>query len=885
MTAQLDSGLTQLTQLETELSTGDQFQLPSQDPVAAQQAISLQTLLAKKQQAQSNVTSAQSFLSEADSAMTNINNLMSQARATAVGAVGSTVTTEQQQAAAQTIQQTIQQLVDAGNEQFENGYLFAGSDTQVQPFSAQGNNIEYSGNDQTLSTYTDVGQLSQTSVPGSQVFGGLSQPVGAGVNLQPNVTFQTPLSDLHLGQGVDKGSIAISDGTHTSIVDLSGADTIGDVANLIRNHPPAGCTLDVQVTSQGLQIQLDPSSGPGNLSVTEVGDGTTAHDLGIYDPSGAGNNPLVGGALDPELTATTPLNDILGAQAQAVVPSPGGNSDIVLQAQTAGSQYNGATIAIEGDPGVTAGQETVTYDPTTMAIVVHVDAGQTTTQQVVTALNNANAAGTIPFTASLDPVAGAGDGSTPIAVTPGGQVAATTSGGSGQPLDQTSGLQIVNGGSTYNIDISQCKTVQDLLNTINGAGAGVLAGINQAGTGIQVQSRLSGCDFSIGENGGATATQLGLRTLSTDSPLSDLNYGQGISLAPGTDASASYGTAGGNNGLVLTATNSGSSWNGCQVDFVDSGGQPGSESVNYDAQTRTITFSIVPGSTTANTLVSLVQNSPTLSQDFNLSLDQSQGTNDGTGLVAVGSTTTAGGSTSGQDFTITRADGVSMSVSLGGCQTIGDVLNAVNDNSQNTPAISGGPPALVAQLSPQGNGIELVDNSVGTGTLTITQASGSSAAVNLGLIPSGQTSQSTSTAGTAASATVTSPGDNNELVFSSRSDSFGNGWQVVFQNTAAAPSLDFDPTNKVMTFDINAGTTTANDIISLLNANPQASADFSVSLGAAGGGANDGTGLVADNTAAPQRFPEARPRPSPAATPTRRKSAACSPPYRVFRTG
>jgi flagellin-like hook-associated protein FlgL len=378
----------------------------------------------------------------------------------------------------------------------------------------------------------------------------------------------------------------------------------------------------------------------------------------------------------------------------------------------------------------------------------------------------------------------------------------------------------------------------------------MLATINQAGTGIQVQSRLSGCDFSIGENGGATATQLGLRTLSADTPLSDLNYGQGVSLAPATDASASYAAAGDNNGLVLTATNGGPSWNGYQVNFVNSGGAPGSESVSCNTQTKTITFSIVPGSTTANTLVSLVKNSPALSQDFNLSLDQSQGTNNGTGLVAVGSTTTEGGSNSGPDFTITRADGASLSVSLAGCQTVGDVLSAINNNPQNTPAISGGPPALVALLSPDGNGIELVDDSVGTGRLTVTADSGSSAAVDLGLIPSGDTSQNASTASTAASVSVSSPGDDNELVFSSRSDTFGNGWEVVFQNTMGSPSLDFDPTNRVMTFDINAGTTTANDIISMFDANPQATADFSLSLGA-DDGANDGSGLVADNTAAP----------------------------------
>ena len=741
--SQLDANLTQLTQMETELSTGHQFQLPSQNPVAAQQVVSLTNLLQQKQQAQTNVTSAQSLLSEVDSAMTSINNLMSQARATAVGAVGSTTTSAQRQAAAEQIQETIQQLIDIGNQQFDNSYLFAGTDTQSQPFTAQGSNVEYSGNDQNLCTYTDINQLSQTSVPGSQVFGAVSQPIGANVDLSPNLTFQTRLSDLHVGQGIDMGSIAVSNGTSTSIVDLSGADTIGDVANLIRSHPPAGSTLDVQVTSQGLVVQLDPSSGSGNLSITEVGDGTTAHDLGIYDPAGVGDNPLVGSALDPQLTATTSLDQILGTQAQAVVSSPGGKSNILLTAQTAGLQYDGATIAIENGATVTAGQETVSYDPTTMAIVVHVEAGKTTTQDVVAALNNANAAGTIPFTASLDPVAGEGDGSTLIGVTPNGQVAGKTAGGGGQPLDQFSGLQIVNGGSTYNIDISQCKTVQDLLNTINGAGTGVQAGMNQAGTGIQLQSLLSGCDFSVGENGGITATQLGLRTSSADTPLSDLNYGQGVT------------------------TNS----------------------------------------------------------------------------------TTAGGG-SATDFTITRADGVSISVSLADCQTIGDVLNAINSNPQNTSAISGGSPALVARLSSQGNGIELVDDSVGTGQLTVTQATGSNAAVDLGLIPTGQMTQSSSTASTAASATVTSPGDNNDLVFSSRSDTFGNGWQVVFKNTTDSPSLDFDPTKRVMTFDINAGTTTANDIVSMFDGNAQAKADFSLSLGTSDG-ANDGSGLVADNTAAP----------------------------------
>jgi flagellin-like hook-associated protein FlgL len=56
----------------------------------------------------------------------------------------------------------------------------------------------------------------------------------------------------------------------------------------------------------------------------------------------------------------------------------------------------------------------------------------------------------------------------------------------------------------------------------------VLAEINAAGTGVDVRSRISGADFSIGENGGSTATELGLRTFDSQTQLNDLNHGLGV---------------------------------------------------------------------------------------------------------------------------------------------------------------------------------------------------------------------------------------------------------------------------------------------------------------------------------------------------------------------
>src|SRR5262249_15344257 len=103
------------------------------------------------------------------------------------------------------------------------------------------------------------------------------------------------------------------------------------------------------------------------------------------------------------------------------------------------------------------------------------------------------------------------------------------------PLDLASGLQIQNGGTTYTIDTSGAQNVEDLLNAINSSGANALAQIDPAGDRIIVRSRLSGTDFSIGENGGALATQLGIRSLTTNTALAELNHGNGVATATGTD--------------------------------------------------------------------------------------------------------------------------------------------------------------------------------------------------------------------------------------------------------------------------------------------------------------------------------------------------------------
>lgn len=104
-------------------------------------------------------------------------------------------------------------------------------------------------------------------------------------------------------------------------------------------------------------------------------------------------------------------------------------------------------------------------------------------------------------------------------------------GGAGVDLD--GGLIMTNGERTVTVDLSTAETVQDIINTINNAGVFVLARISNDGTGIDVFNRVSGTSLTIGENGGSTATDLGIRTFDRATLLSGLNFGTGVHLDEG----------------------------------------------------------------------------------------------------------------------------------------------------------------------------------------------------------------------------------------------------------------------------------------------------------------------------------------------------------------
>jgi len=736
---QLRGDQRELLRIQSQLGTGRRITTPSEDAPAAQRAIVLQRLLEQKSQVSSNREASQSYLTATETALGSVGGLLADIRGLAVSVSGNTVDPAQREAAVAQVHRAIEQLVDIGNQSFRGRFLFGGSRTAEEPFAAQDEYVAYRGNEAHLQSFADVDLLVDSNAHGQEVFGAISPGVLGTADVNPILTEATRLADLRGGRGVSAGSFTISDGASASTIDISAAETVGDVVRLIEANPPSGRKLTARLTGNGLSIAIDPGGG-GNLTIQEVGGGTTATELGILDADGNGVAPIVGADLDPVLRRTTRLGDILGVRSQAIVSSPTANSDLHFEFAQNGAAGNGITVQFVDDdllqaaPGLSAGAETASFtdvpvaaraslrldgpdndliltadtpgtalnnvriDVTTAAIgnaanvnfsggvlSIEIDSGGATTVGTLQAALAADGNFIAGFDTSLEPgvaagatiaasSAGVGVGNTgnsgadadtllihidPDNTTANDVVAAVendptvsdlfnvrldekdndgisspgtglvdvnatgvTAGGSGVEFDRTSGLQISNGGETFTIDLQAAETVEDLLNILNGSGANVLAQINAAANGIDIRSRLSGSDFHIGENGGLTATQLGVRSFKGETAIGELNHGRGIFAGAGTD------------------------------------------------------------------------------------------------------------------FTIGRRDGVALEIDVSSAQTVGDVIDLINNHVDNQDPAT----AVVAQLAEFGNGIELVDaNAAGTDALSVTAATGSEAANYLGLIPIGQT--------------------------------------------------------------------------------------------------------------------------------------------------
>ncbi|HOP40994.1 MAG TPA: flagellar hook-associated protein FlgL, partial [Geobacteraceae bacterium] len=136
----LQKGRTLLNRLQEQIASGSTINRPSDDPITTRQLLDLENKMEAGEQYLSNITKGNLWLSMTDTALQGMYEIISQAKeVTGTITNGSSDQTVRETAASQ-LEELKKQLVDLGNTQLGDQYVFAGFKNDTPPFSKSDNN-------------------------------------------------------------------------------------------------------------------------------------------------------------------------------------------------------------------------------------------------------------------------------------------------------------------------------------------------------------------------------------------------------------------------------------------------------------------------------------------------------------------------------------------------------------------------------------------------------------------------------------------------------------------------------------------------------------------------------------------------------------------------
>lgn len=421
-----------LFRVQQQISTGQRISRPGEDPVAAATISVLDARLERSTQVVRNMDHANAALSALDTALGEASDLVNGAKQIASEQVNSTSSAAERSAQATVVDSLLRQLYTLSNRSGVQGHIFAGSTPGTAPISEFFGGYRSMSSGSGLVTDIRLGSTAPITIGDGGAIGSNTGRVPGFADLDPALSPTTRLSDVAgaRGLGISAGTIQMRfDGGPAVSIDLSGADTFGDVADsitaAIRQYETDNSVTilgsgGVSFAGDALSIDVAGGAPDPELTFTDVGSGVTAKDLGLASETTAiafsASSPDALG-VEPRVTWTTPL-----------------------------TQLNGLDIADDGALG---------------------------------------------------------------------------------------SIRISNAGRTGEIDLSGAATLQDVKNLLETAGLGIRVQINEAGTGVDVLSEVSGSramalSITDADASNPTATRLGIRSFAGQTLASSLNDGRGI---------------------------------------------------------------------------------------------------------------------------------------------------------------------------------------------------------------------------------------------------------------------------------------------------------------------------------------------------------------------
>jgi flagellar hook-associated protein 3 FlgL len=181
MTNKVNGGLSKnvekLMTTQSRISSGKQFTKASEDPIGMTKVLDYRKTLASVDQYVRNISHARSGLDNGEATLSDIGELLNQARELALSQTTGTASPETRQVAAVEVRQLRDQMIQLANTKQDDRYMFGGRKADAPPYDPLHPELGFQGDDGGFSVIVGDGVTLDTAVSGKQAFGSLADPV------------------------------------------------------------------------------------------------------------------------------------------------------------------------------------------------------------------------------------------------------------------------------------------------------------------------------------------------------------------------------------------------------------------------------------------------------------------------------------------------------------------------------------------------------------------------------------------------------------------------------------------------------------------------------------------------------------------------------------
>ncbi len=166
----------EMMKTQQQISSNTRVLTPADDPIAAASAVGVNQAMSMNGQFAANRNNAKNALGQEDSIMQGVTDMLTALKSVVVGAGNGSLSNDQRQTYLAQLNSNFDELVGLANTRDENGnYIFAGYQTNTQPFSKSSTGATYNGDQGQRMLQVGASRQMAVSDSGSDVFeGGLT---------------------------------------------------------------------------------------------------------------------------------------------------------------------------------------------------------------------------------------------------------------------------------------------------------------------------------------------------------------------------------------------------------------------------------------------------------------------------------------------------------------------------------------------------------------------------------------------------------------------------------------------------------------------------------------------------------------------------------------